>query len=275
MATSLDEAAQLPHDGTCDACEPDEAREAVQICDDCGFSYCGLHSEGHMERFPEHRVRPFSSEPPDGEQIVDSEVEEESKGKENEYCDKKRCLTHKQELSLYCREDQKIICVLCAVTGDHRGHQLITLNEAFLELKNKKPVDLKLAMADMVERLKVKLADPKINRSEMKGFVQKEFEHMRQLVAEEEHRALHYVDLQEAVASAHVTEALAELNVHLIKLMAEMTEVTRQLNSFNEMVDEKPENTEDACREDKSPDPTAGAGSSSRFHSLPPGNGPW
>ncbi|KAM4722191.1 tripartite motif-containing protein 44 isoform 2-T2 [Rhinophrynus dorsalis] len=249
MATSLDEAAQLPHDGTCDACEPDEAREAVQICDDCGFSYCGLHSEGHMERFPEHRVRPFSSEPPDGEQIVDSEVEEESKGKENEYCDKKRCLTHKQELSLYCREDQKIICVLCAVTGDHRGHQLITLNEAFLELK--------------------------INRSEMKGFVQKEFEHMRQLVAEEEHRALHYVDLQEAVASAHVTEALAELNVHLIKLMAEMTEVTRQLNSFNEMVDEKPENTEDACREDKSPDPTAGAGSSSRFHSLPPGNGPW
>ncbi|XP_053305577.1 tripartite motif-containing protein 44 isoform X2 [Spea bombifrons] len=278
MALAPEDATQLPTDGTCDACEPDEACEALVFCDDCGFAFCEFHANKHAERFAGHRVRGFSQPSPAEptaatEELTASAEEPGHDTKENEESEKKKCPLHNQELTLYCREDEKIICVLCAVAGDHRQHQLITLNEAYQQMKNRKPVDLKLAMGDMVEKLKVKCADPRVSRSELKSFIQKEFDHMRDLVQEEEKRALHFVDLQEAMASAHVTEVLAELNVHMGKLMTEMAEITRQLNSFNQMANEKSENPEEDSREKNDSAPEGSSGS--RMSDPPPGNGPW
>ncbi|KAG8546103.1 hypothetical protein GDO81_019771, partial [Engystomops pustulosus] len=135
---------------------------------------------------------------------------------------------------------------------------------------NRKPIDLKLAMGDMIEKLKEKCANSKITRSELKVFIQREFDYMKKLVHEEEKKALHFVDLKEAVASAHVTEVLAELNVHMTKLMVEMAEITEQLNSFNQL---NPE--EDDGDEVTAPDSAAAGGSTARFQSPPRGNGPW
>ncbi|KAM3918173.1 tripartite motif-containing protein 44 [Leptodactylus fuscus] len=274
MASAADETSQIPYDGTCDACEPDEAEDAVVICDDCYFSYCDLHAKEHNQKYPSHRVRDFSAPSPKEET---SKVEEpETKTKPSGTSERKTCPIHKQELSLYCKDDSKIICVLCAVAGDHRQHELITLNEAYQQMKNRKPVDLKLAMGDMIEKLKEKCANSKITRGELKVFIQKEFDHMKKLVHEEEKKALHFVDLKEAVASAHVTEVLAELNVHMSKLMTEMAEITQQLNSFNQLVMDKPENPEeDDMDEETAPDSAAQGGANARFHSPPPGNGPW
>ncbi|XP_075694133.1 tripartite motif-containing protein 44 isoform X2 [Rhinoderma darwinii] len=265
MASAVEETLQLPYDGTCDACEPDEAKEAIVICDDCHFSFCDLHAQEHKQKYAAHRVRDFA-EPEETTPVE----EPETKTKKRDLSERKNCPIHKQELSLYCKDDSKIICVLCAVAGDHRQHELITLNDAYQAMKKRKPVDLKIAMGDMVEKLKQKCANSKITRAELKIFIQKEFDHMKKLVNEEEIKALHFVDLQEAVASAHVTEVLAELNVHMGKLMAEMAEITRQLNSFDQL---NPE--EDSGDEETAPDSAAEGCSNARFHSPPPGNGPW
>ncbi|XP_066439591.1 tripartite motif-containing protein 44 isoform X2 [Eleutherodactylus coqui] len=268
MADAADETSQLPYDGTCDACEPDEAKDALVICDDCHFSYCDSHANEHKQKYAAHRVRDFSEASVEEETTTPEEPE--AKSKASGVSEKKTCPVHQQELSLYCKDDSKIICVVCAVAGDHRQHELITLNAAYLEMKKRKPIDLKFAMGDMIEKLKEKCANSKITRAELKVFIQKEFDHMKKLVNEEEKNALHFVDLKEAVASAHVTEVLAELNVHMSKLMAEMAEITLQLNSFNQL------DAEDDDRDEESaPDSAAEGGSNARFHSPPPGNGPW
>uniref|UniRef100_A0A8D0HNX1 Tripartite motif containing 44 n=1 Tax=Sphenodon punctatus TaxID=8508 RepID=A0A8D0HNX1_SPHPU len=220
MASTQGESAEeLPHDGTCDVCEPDEAQSAVRLCEDCSFSFCQPHAEEHGQTYSTHRLRDFSAGEEGnkaGSQATEAQGEEEEARK----LERKKCEEHGQELSLYCKEHEKIICVLCAVT---------------------EPIDLKVAMLEMVERLKFKCADPKVTRSEMKQCIQQEFDKVRRLVCEEEQKALHLVDLQEAVATAHVTEVLAEINVHMTKLMTEMAEVTRQLNTFDELAQLKPE----------------------------------
>ncbi|XP_030415906.1 tripartite motif-containing protein 44 isoform X4 [Gopherus evgoodei] len=220
MASAKGERAEeLPPDGTCDVCEPDEAQSAVGVCEECGFSFCQPHAEEHGQKYAAHRLRgPASGR--------------EEAGEEAPKLERKKCEEHGQELNLYCKEHEKIICVLCAVTGTHRQHQLITLDEAYQAMR--------------------------VTRSEMKLCVQQEFDTVRQLVCEEERKALHLVDLQEAVATAHVTEVLAEINIHMAKLMTEMAEIRRQLNTFNELALLKPESNDEEPS-DVTPDLTLGA----------------
>ncbi|XP_028914884.1 tripartite motif-containing protein 44 isoform X6 [Ornithorhynchus anatinus] len=220
----LDPQERLPHDGTCDACEPDEAQAAVKVCEDCGFCFCRPHADEHGRKYRAHRLGGFV---PHSAATLPGQG---GGGEHKQECDKlerKKCEEHGQELSLYCKKDEQIICVLCAVTGAHQHHHLITLDEAYEAMR--------------------------VNRSEMKLCVQQEFEKVRQLVSEEERKAIHLVDLQEAVATAHVTEVLAEIHFHMEKLMTDMAEVKRQLGAFNDLALLKPERTVNELRLDPFP----------------------
>ncbi|XP_024831329.1 tripartite motif-containing protein 44 isoform X2 [Bos indicus] len=50
---------ELPHDGTCDECEPDEAPGAEEVCRECGFCYCRHHAEAHGQKFPRHHLAEY------------------------------------------------------------------------------------------------------------------------------------------------------------------------------------------------------------------------
>lgn len=50
---------ELPHDGTCDECEPDEAPRAEGVCRECGFCYCQRHAEAHREKFLSHHLAEY------------------------------------------------------------------------------------------------------------------------------------------------------------------------------------------------------------------------
>lgn len=166
---------ELPQmDGSCDACEPDEAQTATLVCHKCSFAFCSLHAEKHA-RSTRHPLAPYNydnTQPnglssikdssyrggADGEAVIggsqrvteagtlESAVGEGPVGAEAEQkasvpADQKRdtvtverlrCVEHEQEGSLYCKMDEKIICVVCAVQGEHRAHEIITLQEAYL-----------------------------------------------------------------------------------------------------------------------------------------------
>ncbi|XP_007941496.1 tripartite motif-containing protein 44 [Orycteropus afer afer] len=50
---------ELPHDGTCDECEPDEAPGAEEVCRECGFCYCHRHAEVHKQKFLSHHLAEY------------------------------------------------------------------------------------------------------------------------------------------------------------------------------------------------------------------------
>lgn len=48
-------------DGSCDACEPDEAQPATQVCHTCSFAFCPVHAESHASS-THHPLAPYNHE---------------------------------------------------------------------------------------------------------------------------------------------------------------------------------------------------------------------
>ncbi|XP_077330728.1 uncharacterized protein LOC143973770 [Lithobates pipiens] len=75
--------------------------------------------------------------------LCDNHLRVHSKSPEHVLCDpttsleNRKCSVHKKILEYYCTEDETCICVSCRLDGEHRGHQVETLDEAS-EMKKKK-----------------------------------------------------------------------------------------------------------------------------------------
>ncbi|XP_068105831.1 E3 ubiquitin-protein ligase TRIM39-like [Hyperolius riggenbachi] len=63
----------------------------------------------------------------------------------------RKCSVHKKILEYYCTEDALCVCVSCRLDGEHRGHQVETLQEASEEKKEKLRNDLQKLMAETEE----------------------------------------------------------------------------------------------------------------------------
>ncbi|XP_077346518.1 nuclear factor 7, brain-like [Lithobates pipiens] len=75
--------------------------------------------------------------------LCDDHLRVHSKSPEHVLCDptttpeNRKCPVHKKILEYYCTEDSACICVSCIIFGEHRGHQVETLEEAFIKKKKK------------------------------------------------------------------------------------------------------------------------------------------
>ncbi|XP_078419581.1 E3 ubiquitin-protein ligase TRIM7-like [Cetorhinus maximus] len=87
---------------------------AVKTCLKCEISMCPTHLMPHQENVA------FKSHP-----LIDPIVNAAA-GK---------CAEHQELLKLYCKDDEVCVCSLCALAGDHKDHNLISVSEAVKELK--------------------------------------------------------------------------------------------------------------------------------------------
>lgn len=292
---------ELPQmDGSCDACEPDEAQPATQVCPICSFAFCPIHADRHAssthhmllpydhegtqanglgtnrdsrvggaaedeavgemaaEMGANHGMAPLGVAVVNGNERVDPEEGEgahnsppveaelgegaegaeagpeagaaEDNGKRNSVTvERLRCKEHGQEGSLYCKPDEKIICVVCAVQGEHKEHEIITLHEAYVWQKSRQGYDLLGCTQQMAEKIKTKWTNPEMSTEELEEYVNSQFEELRKLVLLEEKRTLHLVDLKEAFLTASAAEKIAEITLETEKLQEEMANITHQL----------------------------------------------
>uniref|UniRef100_A0A3B1JPE3 Tripartite motif containing 44 n=1 Tax=Astyanax mexicanus TaxID=7994 RepID=A0A3B1JPE3_ASTMX len=145
-----------------------------------------------------------------------------------------RCQEHGQEGSLYCKQDQKIVCVVCAVQGEHREHEIITLREAYMWQKSKEGIDLLACTQEMSEKIQTKWTSPDMSPDELERYVNQQFDELHRLVRLEEWRVLHLVDLKEAFLTAQAAEKIAEISVHTERLQEEMDSITQQLGELDQ-----------------------------------------
>ncbi|XP_068104123.1 E3 ubiquitin-protein ligase TRIM11-like [Hyperolius riggenbachi] len=80
--------------------------------------------------------------------LCDKHLRVHSKAPQHVLCDpttsleNRRCSIHLEPLRYFCTEDSACICVSCSLAGEHRGHQVETLEEASMEKKGKLRNDL-------------------------------------------------------------------------------------------------------------------------------------
>uniref|UniRef100_A0A8C5Q2K4 Uncharacterized protein n=1 Tax=Leptobrachium leishanense TaxID=445787 RepID=A0A8C5Q2K4_9ANUR len=86
---------------------------AAKTCLHCEASLCEKHLKKHSKSAEHVLTEPTTS------------------------LENRKCSVHKKVLEYYCCEDAACICVSCSLAGEHRGHQVETLNEASEKKKEK------------------------------------------------------------------------------------------------------------------------------------------
>nr|XP_032815092.1 E3 ubiquitin-protein ligase TRIM47-like [Petromyzon marinus] len=163
----------------CDNCT-DGHTPAVRTCVKCEMSYCARHARPHLEnpRLSGHvLVAPIAN------------------------LEERHCRQHRQEqIKFYCEQDDSLVCTVCTIAGEHRGHEVIPLEnaqrtkqEAFRLEKTER--DKKKTTAESRTQ-QLKHAYKRVQKSlhGTKSRISREFERRREQLTEEEREALERVD---------------------------------------------------------------------------------
>ncbi|XP_075914260.1 E3 ubiquitin-protein ligase TRIM11-like [Petromyzon marinus] len=162
----------------CDICSGDQI-PAVKTCLRCEMSYCATHARPHLEnpRLREHLlVAPIAN------------------------LEERRCQQHRQELILYCEQDDSLVCTVCTIAGEHREHEVIPLENAqrtkqeALRLEKMEREEKKTTAESRTQQLKGTFKHVQESLRGTKARISREFDRRREQLREEEREALERVD---------------------------------------------------------------------------------
>ncbi|XP_030055791.1 E3 ubiquitin-protein ligase TRIM39-like isoform X2 [Microcaecilia unicolor] len=148
-----------------------------------------------------------------------------------------RCEKHEEKLKLFCEEDQKLICIICRESRDHKSHTVIPIEEAAQEYKAKLKMHLKPLRKNLKRLLKFKCAEGKKaadlrSETEIKRqIVESEFEELQQCLNKEKKIVLSRLEEEEKKILQRMMEnetQLEEQSSSLMQLITEIEEKSQQ-----------------------------------------------
>ncbi|XP_056142924.1 zinc-binding protein A33-like [Lampris incognitus] len=147
------------------------------------------------------------------------------------------CEEHEEKLKLYCEDDQLAICLVCGMSRDHKTHNVIPINEAFENYKDKLSVALEKVQLQMNEaslfqsQTNEKIMHIKGRAGDLEERVSAEFGRLREFLHQEEERVKANLkqekqerlnQLEEALTQA--TEQISQLESTADQLRLKLTE---------------------------------------------------
>ncbi|XP_068128141.1 E3 ubiquitin-protein ligase TRIM39-like [Hyperolius riggenbachi] len=140
----------------------------------------------------------------------------------------RRCSVHKKILEYYCTEDSACICVSCSLAGDHRGHQVETLQEASEKKKKKLRDGLQKWMTEIEEV--EKKAQENRRKAHEKSYSETErvsalFTELRKRLENLEKKVLRDITEQTMEISGKYNEVIRQLEIKKAELSRKMRHI--------------------------------------------------
>ncbi|CAL8277634.1 unnamed protein product [Merluccius merluccius] len=173
-----------------------------------------------------------------GLQEVEEEVEDEEVEKEVRVAAPPpvpHCLRHREELKLYCEEDQELVCLVCGISQEHRNHNLLCVEEAQQRYKASlnSSIDSLKAERDTALRCDQEAEEEvkklKEHTADLKQRIEAQFSHLHQLLYQEEKLLQVKLKTEERRELIRLDEHKALLCVEISRLQAAVYEVEAQL----------------------------------------------
>ncbi|XP_063807264.1 E3 ubiquitin/ISG15 ligase TRIM25-like [Pseudophryne corroboree] len=191
--------------------------------------------------------------------LCDKHLRVHSKSAEHVLCDpttalgNRKCSVHKKVLEYYCTEDAACICVSCCLIGEHRGHQMESLDEAS-EKKKKK-------LRNVLQKLTTKRADTENrvqslqeHRREDQGkaagitvAVTALFRDIRRQLKDLEKRVLSEISKQTACVSLSISDLVHQLEKKKDELSGKMRHIEELCNMTDPVTVLQEPDTGDMC----------------------------
>nr|XP_032834602.1 zinc-binding protein A33-like [Petromyzon marinus] len=191
----------------CDGCDDGET-PAVKTCLRCEMSLCESHLKPHLNnpRLMDHvLVAPIVS------------------------LEERRCQQHGDPYRFFCKQDECLACMVCTIAGDHRGHDVITLEKEH-ETRKSGVGEETLAVEEKRKKAEVSVGQMKAARKDVqdsmaqtKVRISGEFTRMRATLNEDERAALDRVDVKGRELLSKIEENIAHYEREISELQAAAT----------------------------------------------------
>ncbi|XP_075062154.1 uncharacterized protein LOC142150880 [Mixophyes fleayi] len=165
----------------------------------------------------------------------------------------RKCSVHKELFKYYCAEDAACICVSCCLIGEHRGHQMQSLNEASETKKEKlRNVLLKLTTKreeteKRVQSLQERRREDREKAAGVTETVTVLFRDIRRQLEDLEKRVLSEISRQEESVSLSVSDLIQQLEIKRDELSRKMRYIEELCNMSDPVTVLQEPDTGDLC----------------------------
>ncbi|XP_051765131.1 E3 ubiquitin-protein ligase TRIM69 isoform X1 [Ctenopharyngodon idella] len=148
------------------------------------------------------------------------------------------CSRHREELKLYCEEDQELVCLVCGISKEHRAHTLVCVQDAQQRYRAslttsasalQKELNTALECERETEEEVKKLKD---HTADLKQRIEAQFSELHQFLYQEE-------KLLQVKLKTEERRELIRLDEHKALLSVEISRLRRAMNDIEEKLSEQ------------------------------------
>ncbi|XP_068121990.1 E3 ubiquitin-protein ligase TRIM39-like [Hyperolius riggenbachi] len=173
--------------------------------------------------------------------MCDNHLRDHSKAPEHALCtttislETRKCSIHKKILEYYCTEDAACVCVTCTLAGEHRGHQVETLQEA-----SEKKTQKLMAETEEAEKRVQSLEELK-RKTQIKADGEAErvtalFRDLRRQLEELEKRVLSDISRQAEQMSQSYDDVIQQLEIKKKELSRKIRHIEELCNMNDQLI---------------------------------------